>query len=260
MKNYLSIGEMAKIRNIDVQSLRYYEKLGILIPAYINPENGYRYYSMEQIMILDTIILCIDLGIPLKKLKEYVDESGQFEFEHLLKDGKKLAKEKIEKINTGLNSIDRTLRHINEQKTFQGREGHYTRYIFERYVVSMPCNENLDAKSYEKNLSSLFDIAKERGLHATFPHGIISTYQNGKYQCSRMFLEISKGVSSSIQTLPEGNYICFQEQREVHSEPTSVFSQKLFDKRQTEVIVSSMSPNTYKYNEVVMEFQILTKD
>lgn len=64
MENLLSIGEVAKIRNVNVQSLRYYEKLGILIPAYINPETGYRYYSLEQIMILDTIILCVDLGIP----------------------------------------------------------------------------------------------------------------------------------------------------------------------------------------------------
>ena len=66
MENLLSIGELAKIRNVNVQSLRYYEKLGILIPAYVNPESGYRYYSLEQIMILDTIILCVDLGIPLK--------------------------------------------------------------------------------------------------------------------------------------------------------------------------------------------------
>ena len=56
MENLLSIGEVAKIRNVNVQSLRYYEKLGILIPAYINPDTGYRYYSLEQIMILDTII------------------------------------------------------------------------------------------------------------------------------------------------------------------------------------------------------------
>lgn len=258
MENYLSIGEIAKIRNIDVQSLRYYEKLGLLIPAYINPENGYRYYSMEQIMILDTIILCIELGIPLRRLKEYVDESGQFEFERILKDGRKLANEKIEKINAGLSSIDRTLRHINEQKVFQGREGLYTRHIFERYIVTMPCEENLGAKSYERNLSSLFDAAKEKGLHATFPHGIISTYQNGEYKCSTMFLETSKEKPSAVKTLPAGNYICFQELREIHSDPTTVFPQELFDKRQAEVIVTSMSPNTYKYNKVVMEFQILT--
>ena len=43
MENLLSIGELAKIRNVNVQSLRYYEKLGILIPTYTNPDSGYRY-------------------------------------------------------------------------------------------------------------------------------------------------------------------------------------------------------------------------
>ena len=98
MGNLLSIGEVAKIRDTNVQSLRYYEKLGILIPAYINPDSGYRYYTPDQIMILDTIILCIELGIPLKELKEYVGKDGQLEFERLLNYGRMLAKEKIQKI------------------------------------------------------------------------------------------------------------------------------------------------------------------
>ena len=46
----------------------------------------------------EVAILCIDLGIPLKDLKNYVNTDGELEFEHLLKDGKKLAKEKIKKI------------------------------------------------------------------------------------------------------------------------------------------------------------------
>lgn len=253
----MSIGEMAKIRNIDVQSLRYYEKLGILIPAYVNPENGYRYYSMGQIMILDTIILCIDLGIPLKELKGYVNESGQLEFEHLLNDGRKLAKEKMEKINAGINSIDRTLRHINEQKNFKDRKGYYTRYIFERYILTISCDERLSANEYEKNLSILFDKAKKNGLHASFPHGIISTYSNGKYLHSKMFLEVTSDNSSATQTLPEGNYICLQEPREAHSDPAEIFAQKLSERHQADVIISSMSPNVYKYDKVIMEIQPL---
>lgn len=130
MKNLLSIGEVAKIRNINVQSLRYYEKLGILIPAYINPNSGYRYYSLEQLMILDTIILCIELGIPLKDLKHYVDKDGQLEFERLLKDGERLAKEKMRRISSNLNSIERTLQHINEQRAFQGKRD----IIHERFL------------------------------------------------------------------------------------------------------------------------------
>lgn len=258
MNNLLSIGELAKLRDINVQSLRYYEKLGILIPAYINPETGYRYYSLEQIMILDTIILCIDLGIPLKDLKNYVNADGELEFEHLLKDGKKLAKEKIRKIESNIDSINRTLQHIHAQKTFQGREGYYSRYIFERYYISIPCETIMSAKTYEKKLSRLFALAKEQNLQASFPHGIISTYLNGQFAESNMFLEILPADSSVVHKLDAGNYLCFQEPREVHSDPLVIFPQKLLNQGKTHIIISSMSPNTYKYDNVTLEFQIRT--
>lgn len=258
MNNLLSIGELAKLRDINVQSLRYYEKLGILIPAYINPDTGYRYYSLEQIMILDTIILCIDLGIPLKDLKNYVNADGELEFEHLLKDGKKLAKEKIRKIESNIDSINRTLQHIHAQKTFQGREGYYSRYIFERYYISIPCETIMSAKTYEKKLSRLFALAKEQNLQASFPHGIISTYLNGQFTESNMFLEILPADSSVVHKLDAGNYLCFQEPREVHSDPLVIFPQKLLNQGKTHIIISSMSPNTYKYDNVTLEFQIRT--
>ncbi len=258
MNNYLSIGELANLRNINVQSLRYYEKLGVLVPAYINPENGYRYYSLEQIMILDTIILCIDLGIPLKDLKNYVNANGELEFEHLLQDGKKAAKEKIRKIEASIDSINRTLQHINAQKTFQGQEGYYSRYIFERYFITIPCETVMSAQEYEKNLSRLFALAKEQDLQASFPHGIISTYCNGQFTESNMFLEVLPDDSSDVQKICAGNYLCFQEPREIHSDPLVIFPQKLLNREKTNVIISSMSPDTYKYDKVTLEFQIQT--
>lgn len=227
MNNFLSIGELAKLRNVNVQSLRYYEKLGILIPAYINPESGYRYYSLEQIMILDTIILCID-------------------------------KEKIRKIQSNLDSINRTLQHINAQKTFLGREGYYSRYIFERYYITIPCKTIMSAKEYEKNLSHLFALAKKQNLQASFPHGIISAYRDGQFTGANMFLEVLSADSPAVQKLDAGNYLCFQEPREVHSDPLVIFPQKLLSHGNTNIVISSMSPNTYKYDKVTLEFQIQT--
>lgn len=256
MQNFLSIGEVAKIRNVNVQSLRYYEKLGILIPAYTNPETGYRYYSLEQLMILDTIILCVDLGIPLKDLKNYVDNDDQLEFERLLKDGRQLATRKIKKIESNLNSIDRTLQHIHAQKSFLGREGYYSRFIFERYVITVPCEPKMSARIYEKKLSDLFGLARERKLQASFPHGIIFTYKNGQYHHARMFLEVLPGHDETVQKLTEGNYLCLQEPREKHSSPLEIFPPKLLDGEEAAVICSCMSPTSYKYDKVVLEFQI----
>ena len=43
-ENLYSIGEAAEILGISVQTLRYYDKIKLLEPAYINPNTGYRYY------------------------------------------------------------------------------------------------------------------------------------------------------------------------------------------------------------------------
>ncbi len=46
MQNKLSIGEMAKLRSVTVDTLRHCDKIGLLKPYHIDPETGYRYYSI----------------------------------------------------------------------------------------------------------------------------------------------------------------------------------------------------------------------
>ena len=43
MKKYFTIGEISKMKGVGIKSLRYYDKVGVLKPAYINQETGYRY-------------------------------------------------------------------------------------------------------------------------------------------------------------------------------------------------------------------------
>lgn len=57
----LSIGEFSKICQVSTKALRYYAEIGLINPEEINPENGYRYYSIKQ---LDTMIL-------INRLKAY---------------------------------------------------------------------------------------------------------------------------------------------------------------------------------------------
>lgn len=45
----LSIGEFSNICKVSTKTLRYYAEIGLILPSEINPENGYRYYSIEQL-------------------------------------------------------------------------------------------------------------------------------------------------------------------------------------------------------------------
>ena len=45
----LSIGEFSNICQVSAKTLRYYAEIGLLEPSEVNPENGYRYYAIEQL-------------------------------------------------------------------------------------------------------------------------------------------------------------------------------------------------------------------
>lgn len=57
----LSIGEFSNICKVSTKTLRYYAEIGLILPVEINPENGYRYYSVEQ---LETMLF-------INRLKSY---------------------------------------------------------------------------------------------------------------------------------------------------------------------------------------------
>ena len=45
----LSIGEFSNICKVSTKTLRYYAEIGLLEPSEVNPQNGYRYYAIEQL-------------------------------------------------------------------------------------------------------------------------------------------------------------------------------------------------------------------
>jgi DNA-binding transcriptional MerR regulator len=72
MKNQFSIGEMAKLHNTTIKTLRYYDEIGLLKPIQIDKNNGYRYYSTEQFEQLNTIHYLKELGFSLKEIGEHL--------------------------------------------------------------------------------------------------------------------------------------------------------------------------------------------
>ena len=74
MKNLFSIGELSKLQNISRQTLIFYDKIGLFCPAYVDPENGYRYYSAAQLDFLDTICIMKRIGFSLDEIKSYLKE------------------------------------------------------------------------------------------------------------------------------------------------------------------------------------------
>ncbi|NDO45404.1 MerR family transcriptional regulator [Clostridium sp. MD294] len=98
-KTYL-IGEVSKLCNISVKTLRYYDKIGLLVPEY-RKDNKYRYYTHEQILTIFIIYKLRLLNVPLKEIKKIVSQKDM----NIMK----------ECIQQRLYEINKTIESLNDQ-------------------------------------------------------------------------------------------------------------------------------------------------
>jgi DNA-binding transcriptional MerR regulator len=70
MRPGLTIGEFAQVTHLSVRTLRRYHERGLLEPAVIDPDSGYRYYTSEQIPAAQVIHRLRDLDMPLREVRE----------------------------------------------------------------------------------------------------------------------------------------------------------------------------------------------
>jgi hypothetical protein len=61
----LAIGDFAKATHLTVKTLRHYHETGVLEPAEVDPQTGYRRYRTEQIATAQIIRRFRDLEMPL---------------------------------------------------------------------------------------------------------------------------------------------------------------------------------------------------
>lgn len=71
MKKYFKIGEISKLYHIGVDSIRYYEEIGIIRPK--RSESGYRHYSIHDIWRLNVIRDLRSIGFTMEQIREYLD-------------------------------------------------------------------------------------------------------------------------------------------------------------------------------------------
>ncbi len=70
----LKIGEFAWLSQVTVETLRHYDRIGLLKPVHLDQFTGYRYYSLDQLPRLNRILTLKDLGLPLERIGRMLDQ------------------------------------------------------------------------------------------------------------------------------------------------------------------------------------------
>lgn len=75
----LRIGDFARLAQVPVKTLRYYDELGLLAPARIDTSTGYRYYGVEQLPRLNRLLALKDLGFSLEQVAVVLNDGVTLE-------------------------------------------------------------------------------------------------------------------------------------------------------------------------------------
>lgn len=113
---YYSSGEFARMAQITVRTVRYYDKQNILKPSLVTP-TGARFYTEEDFARLQQIMLLKYLGFSLDDIRELtVNDSGYSYLEHSLEQQQNLVRDRIEQLQLVEQAIGETVTEIRQQQ------------------------------------------------------------------------------------------------------------------------------------------------
>jgi DNA-binding transcriptional MerR regulator len=71
------IGEFSRLTRVAIDTLRYYDAVGLLKPAKVDPFTGYRYYSARQLQSLNRILALKEIGFSLEEIARILHPAGK---------------------------------------------------------------------------------------------------------------------------------------------------------------------------------------
>jgi DNA-binding transcriptional MerR regulator len=109
----LRIGEFSRLSQVTVKALHYYDDMGLLKPAYIDPFTNYRYYTIEQLPRIHRIVAFKELGLSLEQIAVLLNgEMGTERMRDILQRQRSQIQQRIDEEQSRLAQVDFRLRMI----------------------------------------------------------------------------------------------------------------------------------------------------
>lgn len=165
MKNRYKISEIAKIFNISRQTLIFYHKKNILIPDIIDEENGYRYYSNEQIWDLFFLLTLKKAGFSLEEIKAYSEIKNSDKSIIFLENKINEIDKKISELKKSKKTILKKLENIRDFSSTSTKEDEFKIEEIENIKwYSIDMKEKIDEVEMATNYEKLNSFAKKYSI------------------------------------------------------------------------------------------------
>lgn len=208
MKNKFTIGQMSKLHNISVHTLRYYDKIGLLLPSYVDSNTNYRYYDEYDSYKLEKIKVLKSVGLPINKIRMLL-EGNIDEVEKSFYDIRKTLVDKICNLNEVVAYLDEQLNQIQELKSGNC-------YI-EPKILKIPKREGYlinvnESSTIIERIEALVDFDKKNNTNSDVffkPSRLMYINSNGE-RFLKNYLALKRSMSSceinDLYILQDGYY------------------------------------------------------
>ena len=208
MANYFSIGEAAKAAHTTTETLRHYDRIGLVKPRRKDEWTNYRYYTEQDIVRLNTVRALQLMDLPLREIGKVLEYDDLGKIVDFLAQAEKKADEKIAALEYSKSKI--RLAKADYESKLRARKnpaGTFIREMPERVIL---LSDSLEAPTVDNlwNYLSHFYEKLSPPLREQFSfEDLAGIYtENGT---SRLFaLCVRHGETDGLKRLPEGKYLC----------------------------------------------------
>lgn len=213
----LSIGQMAELNHVSEQTLRLYDKEGLLVPRCVDPVTGYRYYHIIQSAKLDLIQNMKVYGMTLRQIRSFLDSNDPAALREMLSEQAASIEERIRQLRRSQSAITRTLDNYRRYEAMPRNGEIFLEYIPERRIFRYSCDVNYfdqDESGYEYMLRQMKTnlVANNMPLSYFTNIGTIIRREHlvpDALFSNEVFLFVDEGDSSqAMETLPAASYLC----------------------------------------------------
>lgn len=264
MKNLFSIGEMQRMTGVSVSALRFYSEMGLIKPAHVDENTGYRYYSYEHFWQIELIKMCRDMQLPLKGLQGILEKQDEVEFQKFMTEQRIHAQAEAKRLKKVAADISWLEKQWKEKQKLQKGPLMYKRMIPERTVIAAYweesfCNDALHLKLQQMTHQEL-DHSESIKRH----YGYIlrrELFLQNRIDTLAEYLEMDDyphTPSEQLLHLPAGEYACFITKIFSDDADMSSFLQYLQEHRISadKIYASEVAFTFFDWRECLFEVQV----
>lgn len=211
MKEKFLIGELAQIYNISTDTLRHYDKIGLLQPEQ-DDNNRYRYYDISSMFKLSRILFLKNLDISLKEIQNYMSNKNTDRLLNMLNKKNDELDFKIQQLQNMKHKVNTKLELLELSKTKLDKI--YITRLHERrgiFIKTIDLKDNSEIKQVFKQSGNYLKISSwliEGQIYTSLSK---SDMEEGIFNQFRYFIEINSYEDKEIEQitlLPEQDYAC----------------------------------------------------